>query len=70
VHASGSGLVLAIASELAQRMGGSIAVESTPGETVFRLDLPSAEGPGRPDEPFSHEIEAADGKKGAHAPVV
>ena len=70
VHASGSGLGLAIASELAQRMGGSITFDSTPGETVFRLDLPSAEPSGGDGGAFSHEIEAAEGKKGARAPVL
>jgi signal transduction histidine kinase len=43
-QASGSGLGLAIASELAERMGGSIEVRSKPGETVFTLLLPRAEG--------------------------
>jgi two-component system, OmpR family, sensor kinase len=42
--AQGSGLGLAIASELAERMGGSIEVRSKPGETVFTLLLPRAEG--------------------------
>jgi len=43
-QASGSGLGLAIASELADRMGGSIELASRPGETVFTLLLPRAEG--------------------------
>jgi len=43
-QASGSGLGLAIAWELAGRMGGSIKLESRPGETVFTLLLPRAEG--------------------------
>jgi signal transduction histidine kinase len=43
---SGSGLGLAIAGELAQRMGGEIAVSSGAGETTFALRLPS-DGAGR-----------------------
>lgn len=43
-QASGSGLGLAIASELATRMGGSIELSSKPGETVFTLRLPRADG--------------------------
>jgi signal transduction histidine kinase len=39
--ASGSGLGLAIARELARLMGGSVAVESRRGRTVFTLDLPA-----------------------------
>ena len=39
---SGSGLGLAIARELAQRMGGTIAVTSSKGFTAFTLDLPPA----------------------------
>jgi two-component system, OmpR family, sensor kinase len=39
--AQGSGLGLAIASELADRMAGSLSVDSTPGDTVFTLELPS-----------------------------
>jgi signal transduction histidine kinase len=39
--ASGSGLGLAIARELAELMGGSIELESKPGETVFSLVLPA-----------------------------
>ncbi len=35
---------LAIASELAARMGGSIELASKPGETVFTLLLPRADG--------------------------
>ena len=41
-RASGSGLGLAIAQELAVRMGGSIELESRPGDTVFTLLLPLA----------------------------
>ena len=43
-QASGSGLGLAIASELAERMGGSIELASRPGETIFTLLLPRADG--------------------------
>ncbi len=39
--AQGSGLGLAIASELAERMSGRLWVQSTPGRTVFTLDLPA-----------------------------
>jgi len=39
--AQGSGLGLAIASELAERMSGSLSVDSTPGHTVFTLEIPS-----------------------------
>ncbi len=38
--AAGSGLGLAIARELAQRMDGSLEVESRPGHTQFTLELP------------------------------
>jgi signal transduction histidine kinase len=41
-QASGSGLGLAIASELADRMDGSIELSSRPGQTVFTLRLPRA----------------------------
>jgi signal transduction histidine kinase len=41
-QASGSGLGLAIARELAERMGGSIELESKPGSTTFTLLLPRA----------------------------
>ncbi len=40
-NAQGSGLGLAIASELAERMSGRLTVRSTPGETVFTLEIPS-----------------------------
>ena len=38
--AQGSGLGLAIASELAERMDGSLSVSSTARETVFTLEIP------------------------------
>jgi signal transduction histidine kinase len=38
--AAGSGLGLAIARELAQRMDGSLEVDSKPGRTEFTLELP------------------------------
>jgi two-component system sensor histidine kinase BaeS len=42
----GTGLGLAIVKELAQGMGGSVAVETTPGRlTRFRIVLPPAEAP-------------------------
>ena len=39
--AAGSGLGLAIAKELAELMGGTIELDSRPGSTAFRLELPS-----------------------------
>jgi signal transduction histidine kinase len=39
----GSGLGLAIARELADRMSGTIELDSKPGETAFTLALPAAE---------------------------
>ena len=44
-HASGSGLGLAIARELADAMGGRVALESRAGRTVFTLELPAADSP-------------------------
>ncbi len=41
--AQGSGLGLAIASELAERMEGHLSVSSTPGDTVFTLEIPSTD---------------------------
>jgi signal transduction histidine kinase len=38
--AQGSGLGLAIASELAERMSGSLSVASDPGSTTFTLEIP------------------------------
>jgi signal transduction histidine kinase len=50
--AFGSGLGLAIGSQLATMMGGSIEVESAPGDTTFALVLPRAGGISREiDEP-------------------
>ncbi len=41
-QASGSGLGLAIARELAERMGGTVELDTTPGRTTFALRLPAA----------------------------
>lgn len=41
-RASGTGLGLAIARELADLMDGRLVLESRPGRTVFRLELPAA----------------------------
>jgi two-component system, OmpR family, sensor kinase len=46
-QASGSGLGLAIARELAERMGGTVVIDSRPGRTVFTLQLPAAPAPQR-----------------------
>jgi two-component system OmpR family sensor kinase len=46
----GSGLGLAIARELAQHMGGSIAIEATASETKLTVELPAAPG-GAPAPP-------------------
>lgn len=43
-RASGTGLGLAIARELAELMAGSLVLESGPGGTVFRLELPAEVG--------------------------
>jgi signal transduction histidine kinase len=49
--ASGSGLGLAIARELAELMGGTIALDSGSGRTRFRLVLPAADGSPLAEEP-------------------
>ena len=49
--ASGSGIGLSIARELARRMGGTIELRSRPGETTFTLTLPGAANPA----PFPRE---------------
>ena len=41
-RANGTGLGLAIVSKIVSAHGGWIAVESQPGETVFRVSLPEA----------------------------
>jgi signal transduction histidine kinase len=46
--ASGSGLGLSIARELARLMKGSVRLQSRPGRTIVALELPAAEAPGRP----------------------
>jgi two-component system, OmpR family, sensor kinase len=54
--ASGSGLGLSIARELARLMKGSVRLESRPGRTVVTLELPAGEAPGRePAVAFSRE---------------
>ena len=40
-RAQGSGLGLTIASELAERMDGRLTVDSSPGRTVFQLEIPA-----------------------------
>jgi signal transduction histidine kinase len=49
-QASGSGLGLTIARELAERMDGTLEVRSRPGENVFVLRLPLAATPARAPE--------------------
>lgn len=49
--ASGSGIGLSIARELARRMGGTIELRSRPGETTFTLSLPGVASPA----PFPRE---------------
>jgi two-component system, OmpR family, sensor kinase len=43
--ASGSGLGLSIARELARLMSGSVRLESRPGRTVVTFELPAASTP-------------------------
>jgi signal transduction histidine kinase len=47
---SGSGLGLAIARELAERMGGTLDVQSRPGRTVFTMRLPATAAAARAAE--------------------
>ncbi|MBX5473836.1 MAG: HAMP domain-containing protein [Thermoleophilia bacterium] len=54
-RASGTGLGLAIARELAELMDGRLVLESEPGRTVFRLELPAAEAPGLEEALRLHE---------------
>src|SRR5439155_7089418 len=51
--ASGSGLGLVIARELAELMGGAVELHPAPGRTTFVLDLPAA----TPELDFSRENE-------------
>jgi signal transduction histidine kinase len=56
--ASGSGLGLAIAKELARLMGGSMRLDSRPGQTVFTLELAGqdpSDGEPTPAPTFSRE---------------
>ena len=52
--ASGSGLGLSIARELARLMNGAVRLESRPGRTVVTLELPAAEPPDREGTPRFH----------------
>jgi signal transduction histidine kinase len=53
--ASGSGLGLSIARELARLMNGSVRLISRPGVTIVTLDLPQAGTPGLVPAVFSRE---------------
>jgi signal transduction histidine kinase len=58
--ASGSGLGLSIARELARLMNGGVRLDSRPGRTVVTLDLPAAQiAPRDGGTPFSRENEGA-----------
>ena len=50
--ASGSGLGLSIARELARLMNGAVRLESRPGRTTVTLELPASGRPGPSAEPF------------------
>ena len=58
--ASGSGLGLAIARELAIRMGGTIELQSVPGETAFTLVLPRFDNGVEPTPRENGASQAAD----------
>jgi two-component system OmpR family sensor kinase len=55
--ASGSGLGLSIARELARLMNGTVELESRPGRTVVTLQLPASEPPEAVPQAFSRENE-------------
>ena len=57
-RASGSGLGLAIARELAERMGGTLGLESERGRTAFVLELPVSTGNPPELRDNRHEIAA------------
>jgi two-component system, OmpR family, sensor kinase len=57
--ASGSGLGLSIARELARLMNGTVTLESRPGRTIVTLELPATDAPTRDGgTPFSRENES------------
>jgi signal transduction histidine kinase len=57
--AFGSGLGLAIGSQLAGMMGGSIEVDSNPGDTTFTLRLPASPSISRENADLARVSEAA-----------